>query len=150
MVRARERRRWRSRTRGEPPLGYRLSDEPRRGLWVAGVTTLASSYGLAALVGGGFLASDADSNELGAILFVPLLGPVIFAAANEPITTPAGRLAFTFGALGSAIEGTGFGLLLAGFVFPRPIYLRNDVEGPPSPTVALCPAPTGLTLRATW
>jgi hypothetical protein len=133
-----------------PPLGYRLSTEPRRGLWVAGVTTLASSYGLAALIGGGVLASDSDTNELGALLFVPLMGPVLFAAANEPITTPSGQLGFAFGAIGSAIEGTGFGLLLAGFVFPRPVYLRNDVDGPPSPTVSISPSPAGATLHATW
>jgi hypothetical protein len=134
-----------------PPLGYRLSTEPRRNLWVAGLATLASSYGVAAIFGGAYMTSDdEDAVGRGATLFIPLLGPAIFAAAVEPITTPDGRAGFAIGALGSAAEGVGFGLLLAGFVFPRPVYLRNDVDGPPSPKVSIAPAPGGLGVSATW
>jgi len=133
-----------------PPLGYRLSSEPRRNLWVGGLVTLASSYGLAALIGAGVMSSGDDAIATGATLFIPLLGPAIFSAAVEPITTPSGRVGFVFGALASAAEGTGLALLIAGFMFPRAVYLRNDVDGPPSPGISLGPAPGGVGLHGTW
>ncbi len=108
-----------------PPLGYHLSRDARRPLWATGTALFTAGHAVTGLVAGGLLASHGESVD--GVLFVPILGPIIWAPMKQPLDTEDGRGLFAGMAIVTATQATGFALLIAGLVFKEPIYVRNDV-----------------------
>lgn len=107
------------------PVGYHLGREPRRPLWVAGTAIFAAAHAITGLTAGGLLA-DTDDEQYG-LLFLPVLGPVVWSGAAHGLGSADDRVLFAGMSLVTAIQGVGFGLMLAGFSFPRRVFVRNDV-----------------------
>jgi len=109
-----------------PPLGYHVSKEPRRALWIAGTSIFSAAYAITGLVAGGMLAEEGEAED--ALLYIPILGPIIWAPIRSPLDTEDGRGLFTGMSLVTAAQGVGFALMIAGFVFKQPAFYRNDVD----------------------
>ena len=107
-----------------PPPGYHLASEPRRGLWIGGVSTFAATYGIA-LLGG--IAAVGDNDLVGASMAIPVFGPVAYALAVEDGGGNKGRPLLGLMSLLSLGQATGVALFIAGFESERPVYHRNDV-----------------------
>jgi hypothetical protein len=123
------------------PPGYRLGTEPRRGMWVTGLSIFASTYGLTALVGGAILSEDGD--EEAGWLLLPVVGPVGFGAQNG-LDNADDRRAFASMTLLAGAQTAGLTLLIVGLVSERKVFKRNDVAS--APEVRLVPTTTGAAL----
>jgi hypothetical protein len=70
------------------------------------------------------------------------------------IESDDGRATFAGMSLLTAIQATGLGLLIGGFVLKKPVYRRNDVASHEAPaddtTVTLVPTASGATLSVTF
>lgn len=109
------------------PEGYVLSDEPRRGLIVAGVSVVGAAYFTGLLVAG---VADDFPNQSG-YLVIPVLGPWITLAARDNrycgdslCPDDAVKRALTIDGIFQAI---GTGLVVTGLVWTRPVWLREDL-----------------------
>jgi hypothetical protein len=105
------------------PVGYHEGKEPRRGLFIAGIATFAGVYGGCALVGGGILA---EGEAEGAWLFVPIGGPIAYAAAvgdnnNDDRGVIIGMTILTMA------QTAGVAMTIAGLAAKRTVWVRNDV-----------------------
>jgi hypothetical protein len=104
-----------------PPPGYRLEREPRKSLWIPGLVVFGLLWGVPALTGGGVAA---DGNEEGALLIVPLAGPLAFTGVVGETDSAVVVSLMTVLTLGQA---TGVSLFIAGLATDRAVYVRNDV-----------------------
>lgn len=137
-----------------PPPGYRLDREARKPLWLAGTIIFTVTHAVTAFTGG-LLWSTGDSEfEEAGLLMVPVVGPVIWAPVAKGVESDEGRATFAGMSLLTAIQATGLGLLIGGFVLKKPVYRRNDVAFREAPaddtTVTLVPTPSGATLSFTF
>lgn len=113
------------------PPGYHEGKEPRRGLFIAGVATLAAVYGSCALVGGGILA---EGESEGAWLFVPVGGPIAYAAAVGDNNDDDRGVIIGMTILTMA-QAAGVALTIAGLAAKRTVWVRNDVVAQNEPLV---------------
>lgn len=110
------------------PEGYILSDEPRRGLIVAGVAVVGAAYFTGLIIAG--VAQDFPNHS--GYLAIPVLGPwVTLAARNDDncgdrscASDDVTKRALTVDGLFQAI---GTGLIVTGLVWTRPVWLREDL-----------------------
>lgn len=123
------------------PVGYHLGREPRKPLWVAGTAIFAASHALTGLTAGGLLADNPDDGEYG-LLFLPVIGPVVWAGVTNGLGDEDARTLFAGMSAVTAVQGIGFGLMLAGFSFPRRVHVRNDVASAASSTIADAEGPS--------
>lgn len=114
--------------KGDPaPLGYHVSKEPRRALWATGTAIFVAGHAITGIVAGAMLSSD-DDDAHDALLFIPVLGPIIWAPVETPLDTADGRGLFAGMSIVTAAQGVGMALMIAGFVFKQPVFYRNDVN----------------------
>ena len=99
------------------PYGYHPATRARRGLVVAGAIVFGATYFYTALE----LDSPGSSggNEPG-WLWIPVLGPLVQMTQDD---SSLGNGALTLDALAQA---AGVAMLVAGFVYPRTLLVRND------------------------
>lgn len=129
--------------RAPPPPGYHPGKEARRPLWISGTAIFAASHAVTGLTAGALWAGSGD--ETYGLLYIPILGPVIWSPVAFGLGSDDDRAMFAGMSLITAVQGVGFGLLLAGVVFPKNVYLRNDV-GELAPSIHLTDHPGGLGL----
>jgi hypothetical protein len=111
-------------------------------MWIAGLATFASCYGIA-LLSGTF--AVADEGAVGAAMAVPIFGPPAYALATE--SGGDGRPVLGLTTLLALGQATGAALFIAGFAAERRVYERNDVVGAaPVPTTRLLASPAGVAL----
>jgi len=123
------------------PTGYRVGSEPRRGMWITGLSIFASTYGLTALIGGAIVAEE---EEAGGWLLLPVVGPMGFAA-QDGLDDADDRRGFAAMTLLSGAQAAGLTLLIVGLATERKVFVRNDVASS-GPSVTLAPTPTGAAL----
>lgn len=110
------------------PEGYILSDEPRRGLIVAGVAVVGAAYFTGLIIAG--VAQDFPNHS--GYLAIPVFGPWITLAARNNdncgdsscASDDVTKRALTVDGLFQAI---GTGLIVTGLVWTRPVWLREDL-----------------------
>lgn len=110
------------------PQGYVLSDEPRRGLIVAGVAVVGAAYFTGLIIAG--VAQDFPNHS--GYLAIPVFGPWITLAARNNdncgdsscASDDVTKRALTVDGLFQAI---GTGLIVTGLVWTRPVWLREDL-----------------------
>jgi len=124
---------------GPPPLGYHHATEPPKALWISGTVIFAVSHGISALLGGGFLAANGDEEH--GLLFLPVLGPVVWA----PVVAPDSEALIGVMTGVTVVQGVGLGLLISGLALRRPIHLRNDVVSATDPQASVSVGPGGAT-----
>ncbi|MBL8741466.1 MAG: hypothetical protein JNK04_10245 [Myxococcales bacterium] len=113
--------------KGDPaPLGYHVSKEPRRALWATGTAIFVAGHAITGLVAGAMIAGGGEEHD--ALLYIPVLGPIIWAPVESPLDTSDGRGLFAGMSLVTAAQGVGLALLISGFVFKQPVFYRNDVD----------------------
>jgi hypothetical protein len=109
------------------PEGYVLSDEPRRGLVVAGVSVVGAAY-FSGLVIAGVI--DDFPNQSG-YLAIPVFGPWITLAARTDRCSGDGYCSDDATKKLLAVDGLfqaiGAGLFVTGLVWTRPVWLREDL-----------------------
>ena len=141
-------------SREAPPVGYRIAREARKPLWLSGTIIFSVSHAITALVGGGLYAGGDNEYEEALLLMVPLVGPVIWSPIAKGIESDDGRATFAGMTIITAVQATGFGLMLGGFVLKRPVYRRNDVAElevlDESTGVTLVPTAQGANLQVTF
>lgn len=137
-----------------PPVGYRLDREARRPLWLAGTIIFSISHAATAFTGGLLWSTGEGEFENTWLLMIPVVGPVIWAPIDRGIESDDGRATFAGMSLLTAVQATGLGLLIGGFVLKKPVYRRNDIASHEVPeedtTVTLVPSPSGATLSVTF
>jgi hypothetical protein len=120
---------------GEPiPVGYRLVDEPRRGLVIAGLIVTGVAYGVGLMAA---LAADFDNSSV--YMAVPFAGPWITlgrrhygdcsesSSANEGLQC-VGDIFVVMGLVADGVVQTvGGSLLFAGYVARQRKLVRNDL-----------------------
>jgi hypothetical protein len=140
--------------REAPPVGYRMAREARKPLWLSGTIIFSISHAITALVGGGLYAGGDNEYDEALLLMVPLVGPVIWSPIAKGIESDDGRATFAGMTIITAVQATGFGLMLGGFVLKRPVYRRNDVAElevlDESTGVTLVPTAQGANLQVTF
>jgi hypothetical protein len=109
-----------------PPLGYHVSKEPRRALWASGTAIFVAGHAITGIVAGGMIAADGEEHD--ALLYIPVLGPIIWSPMESPLDTSDGRGLFAGMSLVTAAQGVGLALMISGFVFKQPAFYRNDVD----------------------
>lgn len=109
-----------------PPIGYHTSKEARRALWASGTAIFVAGHAITGIVAGAMLAGSGDSEH--ALLYIPVLGPIIWSPVISPLDTSDGRGLFAGMSLVTAAQGVGLALLISGFVFKQPVFFRNDVD----------------------
>lgn len=120
------------------PPGYVLESGPRRGLVIAGSVTFGTLYGLT-LLG----ASGSDGDDVG-WLYLPVLGPLIYAQHNQCDTREeeycadkeAANVFLTLDALGQA---AGVVLFTLGMLNERKRWVRADRAASSGPSVTIAP-----------
>lgn len=127
------------------PLGYREGTEPRRGMWITGLSIFASTYGLTALIGGAIVAEE---EETGGWLLLPVVGPMGFAA-QDGLDDADDRRGFAAMTLLSGAQAAGLTLLIVGLATERKVFLRNDVASS-EPSLTFAPTPSGAALLGTF
>jgi hypothetical protein len=110
-----------------PPLGYHASKEPRRALWASGTAIFVAGHAITGIVAGAMLSSDEDDAH-DALLYIPVLGPILWAPVETPLDTSTGRGLFAGMSIVTAAQGVGLALMISGFVFKQPVFYRNDVN----------------------
>lgn len=121
---------------GTAPLGYREAGQPIRGMWIAGLSIFAGTYGGPAIVGGALYASTNDSAGW---LLAPVIGPIALGV-DEYNGSPEERSVIVLLSLLSITQATGVALFVAGLAAEQKVYLRNDVaEMDLAPRVAIGP-----------
>lgn len=126
---------------GDPvPAGYRVIQEPRRGLVIAGSIVLGISYGLS-VVG----AVGADFEDKSGTLMVPVLGPWLMlalgGAKDRSCDSIDGMVTFSSSSycgdrsglramltLDGLTQAAGAIMLTTGFALPRTRLVRNNFE----------------------
>lgn len=109
-----------------PPLGYHVSKEPRRALWASGTAIFVAGHAITGIVAGAMLSADGEDHD--ALLYIPVLGPIIWSPIESPLDTSDGRGLFAGMSLVTAAQGVGLALMISGFVFKQPVFFRNDVD----------------------
>jgi hypothetical protein len=127
------------------PFGYREGTEPRRGMWVTGLSIFASTYGLSALIGGAIVAEE---EEAGGWLLLPVIGPMGFAA-QDGLDDADDRRGFAAMTLLSGAQAAGLTLLIVGLATERKVFLRNDVASS-GLSLTIAPTPSGAAVVGTF
>jgi hypothetical protein len=123
------------------PPGYHVEERARRGLVIAGTVTFGSAYLISILGASSAVASDDNSSDDFAPLFIPVAGPFITLGTAED----ADGVAPIFILDGIAQVG-GLALLIAGLAAQESILVRNpEVATGMVPDVSL-----GQRSTATW
>jgi hypothetical protein len=109
-----------------PPLGYHVSKEPRKALWASGTAIFVAGHAITGVVAGAMLSAGGEEHD--ALLYIPVLGPIIWSPIESPLDTSDGRGLFAGMSLVTAAQGVGLALMISGFVFKQPVFFRNDVD----------------------
>jgi hypothetical protein len=135
-----------------PPLGYSMDTRANRGMIIAGSTTLASAWGLSAIVGGIILSEGGrDSGGYGPLL-VPVIGPFITLGTADDVSFDRnGEEALALLTLLNGVtQATGLALLIGGIAADQKYWLRNDIPRAASlraPEVVIGPGGGALRFR---
>jgi hypothetical protein len=109
---------------GDPiPPGYVLESRVKRGLVIAGATTLGSLW-IVSMIGGAIAVDTGGGSEFWP-LFVPVAGPFIAIGTHD--TTATSALLFTINGLG---QSAGLAMLIAGLATENKFlrYRGADLE----------------------
>jgi hypothetical protein len=113
--------------KGDPaPLGYHVSKEPRKALWASGTAIFVAAHAITGIVAGGMLSNGGEEHD--ALLYIPVLGPIIWSPVEDGLDTSEGRGLFAGMSLVTAAQGVGLALMISGFVFKQQVFYRNDVD----------------------
>jgi hypothetical protein len=139
-------------TAGEPiPLGYRVVEEPRAGLVLAGWLVSGIAYGASVMA-----AISANGKNASSYLFMPFLGPWFtlgrrdYASCGSADTADSGLhcVGDVFAVMGlvadGVIQATGAALLFSGYLAKRTKLVRGDLAW----SIAPRPMGAGLGLAA--
>jgi hypothetical protein len=101
------------------PAGYRETTQPRFGLAVAGWITFGVLYTSSVITGGGVMEGNRDAS--GAILFLPVVGPVVGIG-----TLHADAFASTLLVLDTLGQSAGLAMGIAAFAAPAKIVVKSQ------------------------
>ena len=106
------------------PAGYTSVKRARKGLLIGGGVTLGASYAISAMVAAaGSDASDSDSKNEVAAMWIPIAGPFIQIANSSSATAKV----FLVGLGGAQLAGAV--MLYYGLTTTKTVFVRNDLVG---------------------
>jgi hypothetical protein len=99
---------------GQPiPPGGVVIERSRRGLWIPGIAILGASYGATVFTALFFQEYGTDPGNRIAVLYVPVLGPLLYMPFADLFNHAALLVA------NALVQGGGFAMLLVGFLMKK-------------------------------
>ena len=117
--------------RGQPvPPGYHIEARPNRALIGGGAGLFGGFYLLSVLIGAGTIGSPGAGFN-----FVPVVGPVIWAASNQCGYYSSGLcgLGYVWGALDTIAQAAGVAMFIAGFAAPARLLVPDGMVASRNP-----------------
>jgi hypothetical protein len=127
---------------GQPiPSGYHLEQRKRKGIFIAGATTLGLAH-LASILPATVLVIAGVGG--GAALFFPVAGPFVTLASINGLNT----LSTTLFVADGLIQTAGLGMMIAGLIMKKPILVKDRVALDLLPLAT--PRTTGMALSLSF